>query len=374
MIVIREVKSRKEKKDFLNFPLKMYKNCEYFVPPLYADEKKIFNKKFYYNLTSKSIFFNAYENGKIVGRIQGILHFASNSKWNQKRVRFTRFDSIDSNEVASALLNAVEKWAKENNMDEVVGPLGYSDMEREGLLIEGFNELSTFEEQYNYEYYKNLIEACGYEKEVDWVERQIFAPKEIDPRIEKIVGNIMTKEGFRLVEFKNTKELLDKYSNQFFDLVDETYNDLYGTVPFIEEQKKEIIKAFKFIISPNYIRLVTNKENEIVAFGLCFPSIGKALQKSGGHLTIPALFKVFKAIKKPEILDLGLIGVAKKYKNSGAPWVIFLEMMRMLKASDTIKYCETNLNLEDNKAIQNNWDRFENRLHKRRRCFVKKLI
>ena len=168
MVIVKQVKTRKEQRQFVNFPLELYKDCEFFVPCLYMDELAMFKKNYVYNDQSESIFFNAYIDGKIVGRIQGILQHASNNKWKQKRVRFTRFDSIDNQEVANALFNAIETWAKEKGMTEIVGPLGYSDLEREGLLIEGFDQLSTFEEQYNYPYYQKLIENLGYVKEVDW--------------------------------------------------------------------------------------------------------------------------------------------------------------------------------------------------------------
>ena len=157
MIEIRKVTTKKEQKQFINFPLNLYKDCPYFVPPLYGDEKAMFKDDYHYYEQSEAIYFNAYKEGKMVGRIQGILQKASNEKWNQKRVRFTRFDAINDQEVANALFDAVFSWAKEKQMDEVVGPLGFSDLEREGLLIEGFNELSTFEEQYNYDYYSKLI-------------------------------------------------------------------------------------------------------------------------------------------------------------------------------------------------------------------------
>lgn len=373
MIEIRKVQTRKERKAFLDFPLKLYKKCPYFAPPLYLDEKKIFSEDYFYNKTSESVFFLAYRGKEVVGRISGILQKASNEKWNQKRVRFTRFDCIDDKEVAKALFSELEKWAREKGMEEVVGPLGYSDMEREGLLIEGFNELSTFEEQYNYPYYQGLIEAQGYEKDVDWVERKIFAPEEIDPRIELVVKTMMEREGLKLAQFKNTDEMVRRYADQFFDLVDETYQHLYGTVPFIPEQRDDIVKGFKLLLSPDYMRIIVDKEDRVVAFGLCFPSITKALQKSSGHLTLPAIFKLLKAKKHPEILDLGLIGVIEKYRNSGIAWAILLEIMKLLK-NGGVQYCETNLNLEDNSNIQNNWDRFENVLHKRRRSFVKRIV
>ena len=209
MFTIKEVKTKKQQKEFVEFPIKLYKKCPYFVPPLYGDEIAMFKKDYHYYDQAESIFFNAYdENNKMVGRIQGILQNASNEKWNQKRVRFTRFDCIDNQEVANLLFNTVENWAKEKNMEEVVGPLGFSDLEREGLIIEGFDELSTFEEQYNYAYYPKLIENLGYVKEVDWVERQLKAPKEIDPRYKKISQLMMKKYKLHYGTAKNIKEFL----------------------------------------------------------------------------------------------------------------------------------------------------------------------
>ena len=182
MIEIKEVKTPKEQRAFVNFPLMLYKGNPYFVPPLYADEMKLFKSNYHYYETSEAVYFLAYRKGEVVGRISGILQRAANEKWQQKRVRFTRFDSIDDQEVANALFSAVETWAKAKGMEEVVGPLGFSDFEREGLLIEGFEELSTFEEQYNYPYYQKLIEHLGYQKDVDWVEHKLYPPKEPDKR------------------------------------------------------------------------------------------------------------------------------------------------------------------------------------------------
>ena len=186
MIEVREVKTRKEQREFLNFPLNLYEDNPYFVPPLYGDEKKIFRKDYMYLDQAEAIYFNAYKDNKIVGRISGIIQRAANEKNNEKRVRFTRFDSIDDQEVANALFEKVEKWAKDKGMDTVVGPLGFSDLEREGLLIEGFDQLSTFEEQYNYDYYPKLVENYGFVKEVDWIESKLYAPKDRDDRIERL--------------------------------------------------------------------------------------------------------------------------------------------------------------------------------------------
>lgn len=344
-----EVKTKREQKDFLDFPLKLYKGNPYFVPCLYGDEKKILRGDWHLKY-SKQAFYLVYDGKKVVGRIQAILSRLSNEKQNQKRVRFTRFDAIDDREVAKLLFGAVEQFAKDNGMDSVCGPLGYSDMDREGLLIEGL----------------------GYAKEVDWVERKLYAPKELDTRIGRIADAMMKRNGLKMAVCKSTKELVKRYGDAFFDLIDETYKDLYMTVDFPEEERKEYIAAFKLLISPKYVRIIVDKDDKVVAIGLCFPSIGKALQKSGGKLTLPCLIKVMKAVKKPEIIDLGLIGILPKYQNSGVSWAIFYEIMKMLYEGG-VAYCETNLNLEDNKGIQNNWGRFENILHKRRRSYLKKI-
>ncbi|MCM1130733.1 MAG: hypothetical protein NC310_09225 [Roseburia sp.] len=372
MLEIVEVKTRKQRKDFVNFPLKLYKKNPFFVPPLYADEMNLFKKNHLYSDQSKSVFYNAYLNKKMVGRISGILQYASNAKWNQKRVRFTRFDSIDNQEVANALFQAIEAFAKENQMSEVVGPLGYSDLEREGLLIEGFDELSTFEEQYNYSYYQKLIESYGFIKEVDWFERKLFYPKEIDERIEKISLRMLDKYGLQLAQVKNTKELLKRYADKLFALLDSTYTGLYQTVPCTPKVKKSLLKSFRLIINIKYAGIIVDSKDNVVGFGVCFPSIAKAIQKSKGHLTPLAILRLLRAIHNPKIIDLALIGISKEYQNKGINGIILVQLLKML-SNKTVEYAETNLNLEDNVNIQNQWKNFDNVLHKKRRSFIKKI-
>lgn len=372
MIEIRECKTPKEQRRFLNFALNLYKNNPYFVPPLYMDEKKLFSPLYHYHKTCEAIFFNAYKDGKHVGRIQGIISHPSNEKWNQKRVRFTRIDFIDDEEVAHALLKAVEDWGKSKGMTEINGPLGYSDLEREGLLIEGFDQLNTFEEQYNYPYYQKYIESYGLKKEVDWVERRLFPPDHIEPKLITVTNHVLKQNNLHVLEFKTIDELIRKYSTQIFDLIDETYNHLYQTVPLTKEQIRELVASFRLICSPKYTRLIVDGDNKLIAFGVCFPAIGKSLQRSGGKLTIPTIIKLLKTIKYPKHLDLGLIGVSQKYQNSGAAWVILLELTKIMH-SGKILSCETNLTLEYNLPIQNCFKRFPNIVHKRRRAYIKSI-
>ncbi|MBO5525960.1 MAG: N-acetyltransferase [Clostridia bacterium] len=372
MIQVTEVKTKKQIKEFIEFPLRLYKGVPSFVPPLYADEKSLFSDRCIYNDQAETVFFLATKDGKTVGRISGILQRSANKKWNQKRVRFTRFDAIDDPEVAHALFDKLESWAKAKGMEEIVGLLGYSDMDREGLLIEGFDEPSTFEEQYNYPYYQALIEGCGFDKEVDWLEHQLRAPKVLDERFRTISEKMMQKYNLHMCAETNTNVFLKKYADQFFEIIDLTYGDLYQTVPFTDAMKKSLIASFRMIIDMRFVRVILDENDRIVCFGLCFPAIGKALQKSGGRLTLPAIFKVLKTVKHPEVIDLGLVGVLPEYAKKGIVTMFIWEMMKML-SDHGVEYLETNLNLEENYSIRNLWKNFDVRQHKRRRSFLKKL-
>lgn len=375
MIEIKEVKTKKQIKEFIEFPINLYKGNSCFVPPLYGDEKNIFKKDFAYSDQTESVYYNAYKNGKIVGRISGIIQLASNKKNNEKRVRFTRFDAIDDQEVSDKLFSQVEKWAKDKGMDSIVGPLGFSDLEREGLLIEGFDELSTFEEQYNYDYYQKLIENYGFVKEVDWVESKLYLPddyKEKLERLDRLSSLMMKRYNLKFGEAKNTKDFINKYADQFFEILDVTYDKLYGTVPFTEKTKKMMIGNFKLIVDVDNVAVIVDENNKVVCFGICFPSLAKAIQGTKGKLTPRTLIKLLKAIKKPKVLDLGLIGVLPEYQNKGISSAIISIVMKKL-AYDGVEYAETNLNLEENKNIQNQWKVFNAVQHKRRRSYVKKI-
>ena len=373
MVTVQAVQTAKQQKAFLNFPLKLYEHNPNFVPPLYGDEKKMFRKDFVYRDTCETGYWLAYRDGKIVGRISAILQKASNEKHNEKRVRFDRFDAIDDQEVADALFGAVEQFARDHGMNAVCGPLGFSDLEREGLLVEGFDQLSTFEEQYNAAYYGALIEACGYRKEVDWVESRLYAPDiEVGEKLKKLSDQLLKKFNLRIGEAKNVNDFLNKYQDGFFDLLDVAYEDIYGTVPFTPGMKKMMIDNFRLIIDLDHVVCLLDEQDKVVCLGLCFPSIAKAVQPSKGRLTPAALVRLLKAIKHPNVIDLGLIAVAPAYQNTGIIAVIASALSDMLSTGG-IEYAETNLNLEDNLAIRNVWKRFKAVQHKRRRAYLKEL-
>lgn len=373
MIEIKEVKTRSDIRNFIQFPNGLYKGNDCYVPPLESEEKKLFKKNHPAYEQSEAVFYLAYRNGEVVGRIMGILQRAYNQKTGEKRVRFTRFDSIDDQEVANALFGAVENWAKSKGMDTVHGPLGFNDLEREGLLIDGFDQLSTFEEQYNYEYYKKLIENVGYVKETDWSERKVYAPDKVDERMERIANLCAKKHNLSVAKCKNMRSLLKKYKDQIFDLVDLCYSSLYGVVPITEKERKGLVGQFNLLLKPEYIKIVVNENDEVVGFGFAMPSLSRALQPSKGRLTLPAIIRVLKAVKNPQIMDFALVAVHPDYRMKGVAALITLEMQRLMVSYKNVSHYETNLNLEDNEEIQNWWDSYKTEKHKMRRSFVKKL-
>lgn len=372
-LTIIPVTTKKERKEFVEYPLRLYKNNPYFVPPFYADEMNLFTSKNIYQKTCLSSFFLAKRGKETVGRIQGIIQQQYNAIRGQTQARFTRFDCEDNPETAKALFEAVEGWAKEQGMNEMVGPLGYSDLEREGLLIEGFDYLSTFEEQYNYPYYAGLIEGCGYAKDVDWLEQRIFKLKDDPERYRKILDHTLKKYNLHFGDQSlGKRKYIQKYKEGIFACLDECYKELYGTVPFTPEMQKQIIDQFTLFIDPKYIATVCDENEEVVAFGLCLPALGEAMQKSGGRLTPACLLRLLKALRKPKSIDFALVGVMPKYRNSGLT-TFMITILQDLFANPNIEYMETNLNLEDNTAILAMWKRFEHIQHKRRRSYIKQL-
>ncbi len=372
MIEIKEVKGRKDIRAFINFPLDLYKGNPYFVPPLYMDEVAAFKKK---NAHTKEIdckFFLAYKGNELVGRIEGIYQRVSNKIWKQKRVRISRFDFIDDSEVSKALLDAVKEWALSLGMDELVGPLGKNDMEREGLLVEGFEEESTFEEQYNAPYYEKHYLAYGFVSECEWVESRLTKPETFDTRVLSISEKMMKRLNLHIVENKNTRQLLKKYASKFFEIYEETYGNLYMAVPVTEAEKKELIKGFQLLITPDYCKFIADENDELVAFGLVFPTIGRHLQKTGGRLTLRSIANVLKEVRHTKGLDLGMIAVRKDLANTGIHWAIAgLVIDKMMKGE--IEYADTNLNMVDNMAIRNMWKYFSERQNKKRRAYAVKI-
>lgn len=373
MVEVREVKTAGDIREFIEFPLRMYKGCPWFVPPLYGDEKKLLRSGGNTE-DADAVFYLAKREGKTVGRIQGILQKRYNALHDTKQVRFTRFDSIDDPEVAKALFDAVEQWGREKGMTHICGPLGYSDMDREGLLIEGFEENSTFEEQYNYAYYGALLEGCGFQKDVDWVESELRMPAQRNPMLQRVAERTMKMNKLHVASSADLSKraYIEKYRDGFFDCLDECYSKLYGTVPLTRDAQDELIDQFMLIVNKKYLVFICDENDRVVGFGLCFPSIGDAVKKSGGRLTPMTLLRILKAVRKPRTIDLGLVAILPEYQNKGINAVILNGLLDMLSDGE-VKTCETNLNLETNTAVQAQWKHFDARQHKRRRAYSKTI-
>ena len=372
MVEIRKVKTDRDIKEFIELPLRMYKECPFFVPPLYSDEKKLL-KSGGKTADADAVFFLAVRDGRTVGRIQGILQKEYNRSHGTRQIRFTRFDSVNDIEVASALFAAVEKWGRELGMNEICGPLGYTDLDREGLLVEGFDENSTFEEQYNFEYYGRLIESLGYEKDVDWLEYQLKSPEKRNDMLTRVALRSLEMNRLHIASTDMPKkQYIEKYRDGFFDCLSECYAHLYGTVEIPKEAQDELISQFMMIVNKKYAIFICDENDRVVGFGLCFPGIGDAVKKSGGRLTPMTLLRILKAVNKPKVIDLALVAVRPEYQMAGINAILIDGILEILESGE-VESCETNLNLETNTAVQAQWKYFNARQHKRRRAY-KKMI
>ena len=373
MVKLKEVKTKKDIKTFVDFPNKLYKDCKYYSYPLRSDELGMFNPKKNLSLSDcEVVSYLAYNDGEVVGRIQGIIQRAYNKKTGENRIRFSRFDSVNDIEVARALFDAIEKWGKEHGMTIIHGPLGYSDLDREGMLIEGFDEMCTFEEWYNYPYYKELLERLGYEKDVDWLERKIYPPDKVDAKVERIAQMVEKRYNLKKVEMKSKRKFLKKYKDGIFDVLDEAYNDLYGVVPYTKELKEQLFKQFKAYVDLKFCFVIVDENDKVISFGVSLPALNKAVYKSRGRLTIPAIFRLLKALKHPEVVDFAIIGVKPEWQNRGVNALALRYIMANM-AKFGVKYCETNLCLENNVKINQTWSYIKHDIVRRRRAFKKEL-
>ena len=374
MVRVIEVKTRKQKRQFVNFPSELYKDSPYYVHPLIADEMDMFNPKKNVSYDEcEIVYYLAYQGKKVVGRVCAVIQKVYNAKTQSKRVRFGRLDFIDDFEVCKALLDKVEEWAKLMGMDTVHGPLGFNDLEREGLLIEGFDRIATFEENYNYPYYKEYIERCGYEKEIDYLSFRINLPKESNERLVRLKDAVMKRYKLHLATAKTKREYLAKYKDQIFDVLDEAYGDLYGVIPYSEKLRKQIIDQFKLVINKDFIVTILDENDRVVAFGFALPELCYAVKKSKGKLFPFGLFRILHATKHGDTADFGLVGVRKAYQGKGLTAIILDYIINMAKHFG-IEHIETNHSLETNAKILQTWKNFDDVTnHKRYRCFIKAL-
>lgn len=374
-VQIVEVNNKKQLRKFVSLPNKMYKNVPQFVPAFYGDDMSDWDKSknpaFQY---CEARAFLAYRDGKIVGRIAGILNRQANEKWHTNRMRFSQVDFIDDPEVSKALFDTVEKWAVEKGCTELQGPLGFCDMDREGMLVEGYDRRNMFITYYNLPYYNEHLSRMGFHKDTDWVEYKINVPSEQDEIYQKIrhLSEIVMKRGhFHKADFTKRSQY-KPYIKDFFELVNVAYKELYGVVTLNQEQIDKYADKFIPLINPDYCCLVLDEEENLVGFGVCCPSVADAMKKSKGKLFPFGWVRVLRALHKNTAVDLLLIAVRPEMRSKGVNAVIIDHIMQSC-IKNGIVYAETGPQLETNSKVLSQWREFDTEAHKRRRCYVKDL-
>lgn len=372
-IEIREVLTKKDLKKWVDFPNKMYKNVDAYVPFLFTDEMATFTKTKNpaYEFCETKLFL-AYKNKKIVGRIGGLINHAANKKWKTNSIRFTRFDFIDDREVSSALFNKVVEWGKSRGYDRISGPIGFTDMDHEGMLIDGFNELNMSITFYNHPYYIDHMNELGLIKEVDWVEYQLSVADKMDEKFAKISEYLAKRNGFQLIQY-NDRKTLAKDAYEAFKVIDVAFSVLHGTVPLTDAVINQALADYIPIVNLKYICSIKNREGKIAGFAVMVPSIAKALKKSNGRLFPFGVFRLLKALKgKNDTLEMFFIAVLPEYQSKGIPAMIVNHLGKICR-DNGIKICETGPELEQNEAVRGLWKGFDVRQHRRRRCWTKEI-
>ncbi len=372
MVKLIEVKNNRDLNRFIEFPYKLYRRHPYWVPPLRFDEKNTLkqskNPSFEY---CDARYWLAVEDGRILGRIAAILNKKSIEKWNRKYLRFGWFDTVNRFDVAEALLGAVEDWARQLDLTAVHGPLGFTDLDPEGLLIEGFEERGTLPMIYNYPYYPDLLEQLGYAKDVDWLQFEIPVPEAIGEKFTRMRDIVLSRNRLHLAEFKNRKDVLS-YGERVFDALNQAYEKLYGVVELTDKQVQSYIKQYLGFVNKDFIKFLLNEKEEVVGFAIMLPRLTDALQKTNGRLFPFGFIHLLNALKHPKELVFYLIGVRPDYQNKGLDSVMLTELYRncIKYGVHTVQSCGE---LEQNSNIITLMKNFSTRVNKRRRCYIKHL-
>ena len=374
MINITEVRTASQRRAFARFPLKLYKDCPYYVPSVYADEKNITLPQKNPSLATCEIrCFLAEKDGKIVGRAAGIIQKKYNEIAGRKCIRFSRFDCIDDAEVAKALLDAVESFGRERGMDTIHGQWGFNDQDREGMLTYGFERRATYATNYNYPYYEKLVQDLGFTDESEWVEYAFKVPEKVDERIAHVASFIQRK--LDLKEIAGTapmRKLIPAYGPKALAMVNQAYAALDCYVPVEGKVVDAVLQQFATVINPRYFSLLTDKNDEVVAMAVMLPSICAPLQKSGGRMTPLTILRLLRAIAKPKELEMVLIAVRPDYQKKGLNSIMISRILQNI-IDDKIEKVESNPELVTNTAVQEQWEVLERYIVKRRKCFTKPI-
>lgn len=371
-VEIKKVSNKAELKKFIRFNYEFYKDNPYSVPDLYDDMLNTFspqkNAAFEF---CEADYFLAMRDGKIVGRVAAIINHRANETWNKKVVRFGWIDFVDDLDVSRALIDTVKQWGRERGMNEFEGPLGFTDMDAEGMLIDGFDQLSTMATIYNYPYYPEHMNLLGLERSADWVEMKVYIPDAIPEKHKRISAIIAQKYKLHIRKITSRKEIKETgIAHDIFRLINKAYTPLFNYSQMTERQIDQYVNMYVPVLDLRMVSIVENEQNEIVAVGISMASLSEALQKAKGKLLPFGWFHLLKALKwkRPKMLDLLLVAVRPDYQGKGVNALLFTDLIPVYQELG-FEYAETNPELEMNDKVQNQWQYFKTEQHKRRRCF-----
>ena len=376
MIEIREVKTRQELRQFVQFYYDLYRGNKYAVPYLFSEEMSALQQDKNPSFECcEAAYFLAYKDGRIVGRVAAIINYRANERWNTHQVRFGWFDFIDDEAVSTALLQTVEDWGRQRGMQEIAGPLGFIDTDREGMLVDGFDQLSTMYINYNYPYYPQHMEhMAGFTKDNDYVECKVKIPEVVPEKFAKITEMVCNRYHLRVHKFTR-RELVDEgYGRQVFELLNATYKDLYGFSQLSDAQIDKLVNDYIKIADLNLVTAVMDGD-KMVGFGVTFPSFSRALQKTRDGRFLPfGWWQLLKILKwhKTNVVDLLLIGVLPEYRSKGANALIFDDLIRQFRRYG-FEWAETGPQMESNEGVLSQWQYLESTQHRRHRCYRKRF-
>lgn len=373
-ITVKEVSTSKELRAFYKFQNRLYRKCKVYVPTLDVDQRNSLTKDPALKYCKRKLFLAYNEEGKVVGRVQGIINPRYNEYYSLKRVRFGWLDFIEDEKVAQSLVEAVEKWGASEGMTEIHGPLAYNTMGRQGMLVEGFDKMPQANCLYNYPYYVDFMERMGFEKECDWVQFQMDPQQGLPEKLGRISKLLMEKYGLRVLklkEIRKNKELKENLLQQFFALYNDAFKTVHNFIPYTEDEQKEIAEHYFPFMKDGLTCMVVDKENNLVSFGVSIPSLSRALQRANGKLFPLGWLYLLLAFKKFKVVDLMLIGSAPAWQSKGLSSILHT-VMEGTYYKLKLKSAISNPQLEDNNAIKV-WDTYNKEPYMRRRCWIRKI-
>lgn len=361
-------------RQYIQFGIDLYKGNAYYVPKLIFDEINTLRPETNpaWDFCDAQSFM-AFRNGEPVGTITAIINRAANERFGTRQMRFGWLEFIDDAEVSEALFDAAAEWGRARGMTEMIGPMGFSDLDYEGMLVEGFEEMGTMATIYNHPYYPQHMERMGFRKEADWIEYRITIPDGVPEKHARIAEIIARKYNLSVLKYTSKKKIKEEYGKAIFELVNEAYADLFGYVPLTERQINHYIDLYLGMLRLDDVTLIIDADRKLVALGISMPSMSAALRKSGGKLWPFGWYHLLRAIKgHSDVVDLLLVAVKPEYQSKGVNALIFADLIPRYIANG-YKFAESNVELEGNENVQKQWEYFERRQHRRRRAFAKKI-